>query len=65
DPEAVARFAEAVRPPEPFHLFRTEVTEVVHTASENGEMVLRTWRPGRPVQVVRRGSDDSPPRVEG
>ncbi|MGW7614952.1 pyridoxamine 5'-phosphate oxidase family protein [Streptomyces antimycoticus] len=65
DPETVARFAEEVRPPEPFHLYRAELTEVVHTALENGQMVLRTWRPGQPVQVVRRGTDDSPPRVEG
>lgn len=65
DPETVARFAQEVRPPEPFHLYRAELTEVVHTALENGEMVLRTWRPGQPVQVVRRGTDDSPPRVEG
>ncbi len=65
DPETVARFAQEVRPPEPFHLYRAELTEVVHTASENGEMVLRTWRPGQPVQIVRRGTDDSPPRVEG
>ncbi|MET8183531.1 pyridoxamine 5'-phosphate oxidase family protein [Streptomyces sp. NPDC005336] len=65
DPESLTRFAEAVRPPEPFQLFRAEVTEVVHTAVEGQDLVLRTWRPGGPVRVVRRGSDDSPPRVEG
>ncbi|MET7937361.1 pyridoxamine 5'-phosphate oxidase family protein [Streptomyces sp. NPDC005322] len=65
DRESLARYAEAVRPPEPFQLFRAEVTEVVHTAVEGQDLVVRTWRPGRPVQVARRGSDDSPPRVAG
>ncbi|MDN3054606.1 pyridoxamine 5'-phosphate oxidase family protein [Streptomyces sp. SRF1] len=65
DPEAVARFAAEFRPPEPFHLFRAEVTEVVHIAKEDGEMVLRTWRPGRPVTVVRPGADGGPSVDDG
>ncbi|QKV91385.1 pyridoxamine 5'-phosphate oxidase family protein [Streptomyces sp. NA02950] len=64
DPEVIARYAEAVRPPEPFHLFRAEVSEVVHTSVEGSELVLRTWRPGEPVRILRRGGDDGPPRVE-
>ena len=64
DPDSLARFAAEVHPPEPFHLFRAEVTEVVHTAVEGSDLVLRTWRPGHPVQVVRRATDDSPPRTD-
>ncbi|MFI0822634.1 pyridoxamine 5'-phosphate oxidase family protein [Streptomyces sp. NPDC021098] len=64
DRGSLARFAAEVHPPEPFHLFRAEVTEVVRTSVEGPDLVLRTWRPGHPVQVVRRGTDDSPPRVD-
>ncbi|MEU1670027.1 pyridoxamine 5'-phosphate oxidase family protein [Streptomyces sparsogenes] len=64
DPEALARYAEAVHPPEPFHLFRVELTEVVRTAVEGEELVLQTWRPGDVVRTTRRGSDDAAPRAE-
>ncbi|GAB2831862.1 pyridoxamine 5'-phosphate oxidase family protein [Streptomyces daliensis] len=68
DPEVFAGFAEAAPEgelPEVFHLFRTELTEVVRTYVEGSDMVLETWRPGRPLRVVRRGNDDSPPREDG
>ncbi|MGY0056157.1 pyridoxamine 5'-phosphate oxidase family protein [Streptomyces sp. LZ34] len=65
DPEALARFAAEVRPPEPFHLFRVEVTEVVRTAVEGSDLVLQTWRPGEPVRTTRRGAGDSPQRGVG
>ncbi|XLE12093.1 pyridoxamine 5'-phosphate oxidase family protein [Streptomyces sp. Pv4-95] len=63
DPEVVARYAAAVRPPEPFHLFRAELTEMVRTSIGDPYVVLETWRPGRPLRTVRRKSDDSPPEV--
>ncbi|MGN5631989.1 pyridoxamine 5'-phosphate oxidase family protein [Streptomyces sp. AC154] len=59
DPEVLARFVDAVTPPEPFHLFRVELTEVVHVGLEGGDtMVIQSWRPGRPVRTIRRGNDD-------
>ncbi|GAA2450612.1 pyridoxamine 5'-phosphate oxidase family protein [Streptomyces macrosporus] len=65
DPAVIARFAEEIEPPEPFHLFRVDLTEVVHVSVEGEDLVLRTWRPGGPPRVVRRGTGDEPPRVEG
>lgn len=64
DAAAVTRYATEIGQPEPFHLFRVEVTEVVHTSVDDPDLVIRTWRPGRPVRTVRRGSDDSAPRAE-
>ncbi|MGW7198746.1 pyridoxamine 5'-phosphate oxidase family protein [Streptomyces chryseus] len=62
DPEVIARFSGEVAPPEPFHLFRVEPTEVVATSIEGGELVMRAWRPGRPVRTIRRGNGDEPAR---
>jgi len=64
DPAVIARYAEAVAPPEPFHLFRADLTEVVRISVEGEELVLRTWRPGHPPRTIRRGNGDEPPRVE-
>ncbi|MBL1096778.1 pyridoxamine 5'-phosphate oxidase family protein [Streptomyces coffeae] len=64
DPEVIARYAEAVHPPEPFHLFRAEVAEVVYTSVDDSGLVLRTWRPGQPVRIVRPGNDADPSRTE-
>ncbi|MFF8274725.1 pyridoxamine 5'-phosphate oxidase family protein [Streptomyces lateritius] len=64
DPETVERFAKEVGAPLPFHLFLVEVTEVVRTAVEDDELVVRTWTPGRPVRTIRRGTDDSAPRED-
>ncbi|MFI8964611.1 pyridoxamine 5'-phosphate oxidase family protein [Streptomyces sp. NPDC053493] len=65
DPEALDRYAQEAGAPQPFHLFRAELTEVVRTTVEGEEVVLRTWRPGRPVRTLRRGNDASPPREDG
>jgi hypothetical protein len=60
DPALLARFIEEVKPPEPFHLFRVEPTEVVHVGLEGGDtMIIRTWRPGHPLRSFRRGNDDA------
>ncbi|MEU0445272.1 pyridoxamine 5'-phosphate oxidase family protein [Streptomyces tendae] len=55
DPETRAGYAEEVEPPEPFHLFRTELTEVVRTFVEDDKyLVVEIWRPGQPVRTIRR-----------
>ncbi|WP_435242283.1 pyridoxamine 5'-phosphate oxidase family protein [Streptomyces cucumeris] len=61
DPDVIDRYVEAVRPPGPFHLFRAEVSEVAHTSVEESGAVLRTWRPGQPVRIVRPDGDTAPP----
>ncbi|WP_069740030.1 pyridoxamine 5'-phosphate oxidase family protein [Streptomyces sp. EN27] len=54
DPEVIARFIAEATPPEPFHLFRAELTEVVRIGLDNDELVIQSWRPGRPLRTVRR-----------
>ncbi|MFK4101427.1 pyridoxamine 5'-phosphate oxidase family protein [Streptomyces sp. NPDC019531] len=55
DPEAKARYTEEVEPPEPFHLFRTELTEVVRTYVEDDTyLVVQVWKPGEPVRTLKR-----------
>lgn len=55
DTEARAGYAEEVEPPEPFHLFRTELTEVVRTYVEDEKyLVVQVWKPGAPVRTLRR-----------
>ncbi|WP_328722262.1 pyridoxamine 5'-phosphate oxidase family protein [Streptomyces sp. NBC_00247] len=57
DPALLARFIEEATPPEPFHLFRVDITEVVHTGMDGEELVVRSWRPGRALRTVRRGNE--------
>lgn len=64
DPEVIARFSGEIKPPEPFHLFRVELTEVVGTSIEGDELVVRVWRPGRPVRTIRRGNGDEAARED-
>ena len=55
DTETRARYAEEVEPPEPFHLFRTELTEVVRTYIEDEKyLVVQVWKPGEPVRTLKR-----------
>ncbi|MGW0530773.1 pyridoxamine 5'-phosphate oxidase family protein [Streptomyces sp. NPDC003032] len=57
DPRAVARYADAVNPPDPdaFHLFRTELTEVVRTYIEDEKyLAVQVWKPGAAVRTTRR-----------
>ncbi|MFF3344505.1 pyridoxamine 5'-phosphate oxidase family protein [Streptomyces sp. NPDC002779] len=50
-----ARYGEEVEPPEPFHLFRAELTEVVRTCVEDDKyLVLQVWRPGEPLRLIKR-----------
>lgn len=55
DPETKAKYSEEVEPPEPFHLFRTELTEVVRTYVEDDKyLVVQVWKPGEPVRTLKR-----------
>jgi hypothetical protein len=55
DPDTKAAYGEEVEPPEPFHLFRTELTEVVRTYVEDDKyLVVQVWKPGRPVRTIKR-----------
>ncbi|MES5816446.1 pyridoxamine 5'-phosphate oxidase family protein [Streptomyces sp. RG80] len=50
-----ARYSEEVEPPEPFHLFRTELTEVVRISIEDEKyLVAQVWKPGEPVRTLKR-----------
>ncbi|MGW2083771.1 pyridoxamine 5'-phosphate oxidase family protein [Streptomyces sp. NPDC001880] len=61
DPAVLARFIKEAKPPEPFHLFRAHLQEVVRTSVDAEEVVLQVWRPGELVREIRRSGDDSPP----
>ncbi|MFJ4687739.1 pyridoxamine 5'-phosphate oxidase family protein [Streptomyces sp. NPDC088789] len=55
DPARKGRYSEEVKPPEPFHLFRTELTEVVRTRVEDDAyLVVEVWKPGAPVRALKR-----------
>ncbi|MGW5419004.1 pyridoxamine 5'-phosphate oxidase family protein [Streptomyces sp. NPDC003943] len=64
DPRTLDWYAKVAGAPQPFHLFRVELTEVVRTSVEGEEIVFRTWAPGRAVRTLRRGNDDSPTRED-
>ncbi|MFI9233571.1 pyridoxamine 5'-phosphate oxidase family protein [Streptomyces rimosus] len=63
DPAVLAWYVGETKPPEPFHLFRVELTEVVRTYVDDPHIVLETWRPGGPLRVIRRGNGAEPPEV--
>ncbi|WP_405732514.1 pyridoxamine 5'-phosphate oxidase family protein [Streptomyces sp. NBC_00028] len=55
DAATKAAYGEEVEPPEPFHLFRTELTEVVRTYVEDDTyLVVQVWKPGEPVRTLKR-----------
>ncbi|SHI04799.1 pyridoxamine 5'-phosphate oxidase family protein [Streptomyces sp. 3214.6] len=55
DEAAKAAYVKEVEPPEPFHLFRTELTEVVRTYVEDDTyLVAQVWKPGEPVRTLKR-----------
>ncbi|MEU3828578.1 pyridoxamine 5'-phosphate oxidase family protein [Streptomyces sp. SID486] len=48
-------YVKEVEPPQPFHLLRTELTEVVRTCVEDDRyLVVQVWKPGEPVRTLRR-----------
>ncbi|WP_367321279.1 pyridoxamine 5'-phosphate oxidase family protein [Streptomyces sp. HUAS ZL42] len=55
DGNAKAGYMKEVEPPQPFHLFRTELTEVVRTYVEDDTyLVVQVWKPGEPVRTLKR-----------
>ncbi|MFF9480680.1 pyridoxamine 5'-phosphate oxidase family protein [Streptomyces sp. NPDC014733] len=54
DKEVIRRYAHEVRPPEPFLLFRAEVTEIVRVAVRDATMIIQSWRPDEGLRTVRR-----------
>ncbi|KFG74157.1 pyridoxamine 5'-phosphate oxidase family protein [Streptomyces mutabilis] len=55
DSAPLARYVKEVEPPEPFHLFRTELTEVVRTyVEDDAYLVVQVWQPGQPLRTVKR-----------
>ncbi|MEV7792689.1 pyridoxamine 5'-phosphate oxidase family protein [Streptomyces sp. NPDC087512] len=55
DAETKSAYVKEVEPPQPFHLFRTELTEVVRTYVEDETyLVSQVWKPGEPVRTLRR-----------
>jgi len=52
----VGRFEEdrGQEPPQPFHLFRADVTEIVRTTVESDRLVIESWREGEDVRRVER-----------
>jgi hypothetical protein len=55
DPTVKGAYVKEVEPPEPFHLFRTELTEVVRTYVEDDTyLVAQVWKPGEPVRTLKR-----------
>ncbi len=55
DLETKKAYTQEVEPPEPLHLFRTELTEVVRTYIEDDRyLVAQVWKPGEPVRTLKR-----------
>ncbi|MFF8450937.1 pyridoxamine 5'-phosphate oxidase family protein [Streptomyces leeuwenhoekii] len=55
DPVTKAAYTKEVEPPQPFHLFRTELTEVTRTYVEDDTyLVVQVWKPGQPLRTIRR-----------
>ncbi|RFS83801.1 pyridoxamine 5'-phosphate oxidase family protein [Actinomadura spongiicola] len=54
DPREKRAFTTGSEPPGDFHVFRLDLHEAVVTAVEDDELVIRLWRPGRPVETFRR-----------
>ncbi|MEV5884055.1 pyridoxamine 5'-phosphate oxidase family protein [Streptomyces sp. NPDC052020] len=55
DPGTKAAYTKEVEPPQPFHLFRTELTEVTRTYVEDDTyLVVQVWKPGEPLRTIKR-----------
>jgi Pyridoxamine 5'-phosphate oxidase len=65
DPADLQGFGDASQPPEPFHLFRLNLEEVVLTSisSDGQALVIETWRPGAPPVTFERRGTDPPHRI--
>ncbi|MFI9807721.1 pyridoxamine 5'-phosphate oxidase family protein [Streptomyces sp. NPDC052301] len=55
DADVKGAYVKEVEPPQPFHLFRTELTEVVRTCVEDEKyLVVQVWKPGEPLHTLKR-----------
>jgi hypothetical protein len=54
DTDLLARFVDEAHPPEPFHLFRLEITHAVLTTVDGTGLVVSLWRAGHGATTVRR-----------
>lgn len=56
DANDIAAYVDDEEPPEPFHLFRLDLTEAVLTSlhPEGDRLVIESWRPGEPVRRLER-----------
>lgn len=56
DPGELRGFVDSDHPPEPFHLFRLGIDEVVRTSlsPDQTHLVIETWQPGRPLRRTQR-----------
>jgi hypothetical protein len=55
DGDAKGAYVTEVEPPELFHLFRTELTEVVRISVEDEKyLVVQVWKPGQPLRTTKR-----------
>ncbi|MER5728034.1 pyridoxamine 5'-phosphate oxidase family protein [Streptomyces sp. NPDC002138] len=65
DPPELHRYAEeSGEPVQPSHLFRVELSEVVHTGIDGDDLVVRVWTPSGGLRTIRRGNDDEPARED-
>jgi Pyridoxamine 5'-phosphate oxidase len=65
EPSDLRGFVDAAKPPEPFHLFRLDIEEVVLTSisSDGQALVIETWHPGAPIATFERRGTDPPRRI--
>jgi hypothetical protein len=56
DPTELAAFVDDASPPEPLHLFRLDITEVVLTSlhPDGDKLRIESWRPGEGLRRIER-----------
>ena len=56
DKDELSTYVDDRHPPEPFHLFRIDLQDVVLTSVDNERnvMIVELWRPGQPVRRTER-----------
>ena len=68
DAGELAQYAEGMpegEQPERFHLFRTELSEVVRVHIEDPYIVFEVWHPGHALRTIRRENEDSTVHEDG
>ena len=54
DPAEIARVYDSTETPEPMHLFRLDITELVLIRVQGDDLVVDSWRPGHGARQVTR-----------